>query len=149
MLRDSAPGSPAPAFTPVPVRSRRDGWTPERQRAFIAALAASQCIHRAAAAAGMSRESAYRLRARAGAESFAAAWDAILARRSAMPTAPALLWHRAFFGTIKPVIHGGGVVGEIRRPDNRALLSLMHKQDRSDRARAHLRARRQGRESSR
>ena len=30
--------SPAPDFTPVPLRARRDGWTAERQRAFIAAL---------------------------------------------------------------------------------------------------------------
>lgn len=29
---------PLPDFTPVPRKYRHDGWTPERQRAFIGAL---------------------------------------------------------------------------------------------------------------
>lgn len=83
-----------PAFMPVPARARRDGWTPERQRVFIAALARTGCVGRAAAAAGMSRESAYRLRRREGAARFAAAWDSILAARPRGTTHPALVWHR-------------------------------------------------------
>jgi hypothetical protein len=90
--------SPAPAslssFTPVPVRARRDGWTAERQHAFIAALARTGCVGRAALEVGMSRESAYRLRRRRGAESFAAAWDSILAARPRGTSSPALVWHR-------------------------------------------------------
>ena len=43
---------------------RRDGWTPQRQLAFLDTLARTHCIAKAARAAGMSRESAYRLRAR-------------------------------------------------------------------------------------
>ena len=84
----------APSFTPVPGRARRDGWTAERQRLFIAALARTGCVGRAAAAAGMSRESAHRLRRRAGAGSFAAAWDSILAARPRGTSSPALVWHR-------------------------------------------------------
>ena len=42
----------------------------------------------------MSRESAYRLRRRSGAESFAAAWDSILAARPRGSSSPALIWHR-------------------------------------------------------
>lgn len=42
----------------------------------------------------MSRESAYRLRRRKGAESFAAAWDSILAARPRGSSSPALIWHR-------------------------------------------------------
>lgn len=42
----------------------------------------------------MSREGAYRLRRRAGAGSFAAAWDSILAARPRRTTHPALVWHR-------------------------------------------------------
>jgi hypothetical protein len=83
-----------PDFTPVPVRTRRDGWTAERQRLFIRALAQSPCIDAAARAAGMSRERAYRLRRRPGAESFAAAWDSILAARPRGTSSPALVWHR-------------------------------------------------------
>jgi hypothetical protein len=34
---------PLPDFAPVPLRYRHDGWTPERQRGFIEALAATRC----------------------------------------------------------------------------------------------------------
>jgi hypothetical protein len=44
--------APPLPFTPVPVRARHDGWTPERPRHFIAALADTRCIAAAAAAAG-------------------------------------------------------------------------------------------------
>ena len=57
---------------------RRDGWTPARQLAFLDALVRTLSVTRAAAAAGMSRESAYRLRARDPAGLFAAAWDRAL-----------------------------------------------------------------------
>jgi hypothetical protein len=83
-----------PAFMPVPARARRDGWTPERQRIFIAALARSGCVGQAAREAGMSRESAYRLRRREGAQSFAAAWDSIMAARPRGSSSLALIWHR-------------------------------------------------------
>jgi len=42
----------------------------------------------------MSRESAYRLKRRAGAGGFAAAWDSILAARPRGTSSPALVWHR-------------------------------------------------------
>lgn len=61
-----------------PHRIRRDGWTPERQLAFLTILARTRCISRAAAAAGMRRETAYRLRNRPAGALFAAAWDRIL-----------------------------------------------------------------------
>lgn len=64
------------AFTPVPMlRKRANGWTPERQRRFIYALQIMGSVGPAVRAVGMGRASAYRLRERAGAESFAEAWD--------------------------------------------------------------------------
>ena len=57
---------------------RRDGWTPERQLRFLGALARTRSVTRAARAAGMSRESAYRLRSRREGALFAAAWDRAL-----------------------------------------------------------------------
>jgi hypothetical protein len=63
---------------PRPQRFRRDGWTPARQLAFIDALARTGSITRAARAAGMSRESAYRFRRRDPRGLFAAAWDRAL-----------------------------------------------------------------------
>src|SRR5438105_12392865 len=76
-LADAAPAEP-PAFTPAPTRKQVAGWTAERQRRFIDQLAQSGSVGQASAAAGVSTRSAYRLRNKAGAESFAAAWDAAL-----------------------------------------------------------------------
>ena len=61
---------------------RHDGWSAERQLTFLQTLARTRSVTRAAAAAGMSRESAYRLRARPAGALFAAAWDKTLAQRS-------------------------------------------------------------------
>ncbi|MEP7130373.1 MAG: hypothetical protein ABI770_04515 [Sphingomicrobium sp.] len=58
---------------------RRDGWTAERQLRFLDALAETRSIGKAAAAAGMSRESAYRLRPRREGALFAALWGRALA----------------------------------------------------------------------
>src|SRR3954466_1703537 len=54
---------------------RRDGWTAECQLRFLDAMTRTRSITKAAAAAGMSRESAYRLRDRREGALFAAAWD--------------------------------------------------------------------------
>jgi len=67
------------AFIPVPTaRKRADGWTPERQQRFLAALYACGVVAGAAEAVGMSTATAYRLRRRPGGESFAKAWDKLL-----------------------------------------------------------------------
>ena len=47
-----------PDFAPAERRFRHDGWTPDRQRDFIAALAQTGCVTDAAAAVGMSVRSA-------------------------------------------------------------------------------------------
>jgi hypothetical protein len=60
-------------------RIRRDGWTPERQLRFLQALAGTRSIAKAAASAGMSRESAYRLRNRRDGVLFGLLWDHVLA----------------------------------------------------------------------
>lgn len=67
------------AFTPVPQqRNRADGWTPGTQANFIRALEAMGSVGQASKAVGMGRRSAYRLRERAGADSFAEAWNRAL-----------------------------------------------------------------------
>jgi hypothetical protein len=78
----SAP--PVIAFTPVPLRPRADGWPPELQLRFILALSRGLTPGEAARSVGKNRQNAYALRKRPGAESFAAAWDAVVAhgRRS-------------------------------------------------------------------
>jgi len=67
------------ADSPKPRKIRRDGWTPERQLRFLNALATTRSTAKAAAFAGMSRESAYRLRNRREGALFGLLWDQILA----------------------------------------------------------------------
>src|SRR5687767_13242670 len=78
---DTPTAEPEPdiAFMPVPFqRNRRSGWTEERQRGFIAALARCGSVRAAARHVGLSARAAYRLLDREGADSFAAAWDQAL-----------------------------------------------------------------------
>ena len=68
---------PLPAFTPVPRRNNRhDGWTPERKRAFIEALADSGSVTRAARQVNMAQANCYTLRRAAGLRAMAAALGA-------------------------------------------------------------------------
>ena len=122
-----------PAFLPVPLRARRDGWTPMRQAAFLGALAESRCVRAAARRVGLARETAYRLRRKPGAESFAAAWDRIMGRggRPSRKVTPAALAHRALDGLLKPVIWRGRHVATIWKPDSSALLRFLRQLDRA------------------
>jgi hypothetical protein len=122
----------APDFDPVPLRYRRDGWTPERQCAFIHWLANGLRPGRAAERVGMSRKSAYALRCRPGGEEFAAEWDAAVAaacRRRAEARDPGE-WARAVAGVLRPVRYRGRTVAWERRFDDRALVRLVGRADR-------------------
>jgi len=69
-------------------RPHRSGeWTPGRAVTFIVTLAASRCVTLAARASGMSRKSAYTLKARDSA--FAAAWAAAMKAGAAAQKEPA------------------------------------------------------------
>jgi hypothetical protein len=69
-----------PAFAPVPRKyNRHDGWTPERQRGFIEALADTGSVKAAAHAVNMTPEGAYLLRRHPAAGEFRKAWEAALA----------------------------------------------------------------------
>ena len=115
---------PPPAFTPVPVRARRDGWTPARQLRFIEMLVETRSPTRAARAVGMTKESAYALRRRVDAASFVAAWDAALARPPAAALEPGL-YERGVEGILEPIFHGGLQRGWRRRYDDKAFLRLL------------------------
>lgn len=97
------------AFTPVEQRRRRaDGWTPETQANFIRALAAMGSVGKAARAVGMGRASAYRLRERDAAASFAAAWDHAISMGRSHQFSIAM--DRALNGvTIVRVLKGGAI----------------------------------------
>ncbi|MGQ0661441.1 hypothetical protein [Sphingosinicella sp.] len=79
---------PQPDFAPVRLRTRRDGWTPDLQRRFVAALSASRNVGTACLSVGKSRQSAYLLYRRADAASFRQAWDKALALLPPSPPPP-------------------------------------------------------------
>ena len=112
------------AFPPAPPRrARHDGWSPARQHAFIAALLATGMVATAAKAVSMSVNSAYRLRSRAKAESFAAAWDLAIreARQRALDVAVAL----ASNGYVAPQYYRGRFVGMRGGFDDRMLRAVL------------------------
>jgi hypothetical protein len=113
----------------VPLRARRDGWTVERQTDFLGFLAETGSVLGACEAVGMSRKSAYALRARPGAESFVAAWDAALgatARKVTLDDLPFLAYH----GLIRLRFFRGRYRGASQKPDVSALLRLCGHLDR-------------------
>lgn len=133
------PGKPRrriPAFHPVPVGKRHDGWTPARQVCFIGMLYETRSVVAAAKAVGMGRESAYRLRKRPGAAGFAAAWDAAMgltprpvnlarAKSTGLPA-----HYRLRTGLMQVLVRAGGFAGVSKKPDNSALLQHIAQLDR-------------------
>lgn len=115
--------SSARPFTPVPVRARHDGWTPERQVAFIKALAVCLCVDKAAAQVGMSATSAYNLYNREDARHFRGAWDAALDMTNLQVEMGAV--RRSIHGVPRPVFYKGEQVGEWRHHDERMTMFLL------------------------
>ena len=124
-------------FRPVPLRARRDGWSVVRQCAFLVHLYLTGSASAAARSVGMSRASAYRLRARADAASFAAAWDRVLTppgtgrvaaeREDFRKVTDAALLLRLETPLVQPVVYRGRMVGIRRKADNSALLRLVRR----------------------
>lgn len=110
---------PIRSFTPVGRRYRHDGWTAERQRAFIHALAETGSVTHAAARINMAKEGAYQLRLAPDAASFRAAWAAAL--DYGVQYLADLAIDRARDGMPVPIFHNGEQVGEKRQYDNRLL----------------------------
>ncbi|WP_157668128.1 hypothetical protein [Croceicoccus marinus] len=108
-----------PFLHPCP---RRNSITPDRQRAFIAALAASGSVRQAARAIGASMEALYNLRARGGAEEFAAAWEKAIDLGIARLEDTALA--RAIEGELRPIVARGEIIGEYR-VHNEALVMFL------------------------
>lgn len=110
------------ATTVHPV-TRHDGWTRPRQVTFLRELSATHCVTRAARAAGMSRQSAYALRARLKGEPFDRAWHAaMICRFDALAEAA---MERALNGVEVPHFYNGELVGTSRRYDERLTVALL------------------------
>jgi hypothetical protein len=121
---------PLPDFTPVPLsRRRHDGWSADRQRAFIAALAETGVVASAARVVGMGVTSAYNLRRRAGAESFARAWA--LVETDARRRAFELIVDQAINGVTHPRFYRGRFVSSIHKYETRLALAALRAADRA------------------
>lgn len=118
-------------FKPAPhVAPRRNSIGPERQRAFIAHLAACGVVNQAAKHIGASLEALYKLRHKPGAEEFAAAWDKAVDRGVSRIEDGAL--QRAIEGVERPIVSGGKVLGW-HRVHNEALVMFLLRQRRPQR----------------
>lgn len=121
--RSEKPVKTLPAFTPVPRKcERHDGWTPERQRGFIEALADTGSVRHAAHAVNMTPEGAYLLRRHPEGKSFRKAWEAALSL--GVQRLEDIAMDRAINGVEVPVYCYGKVIG-LRRVYNDALLMFL------------------------
>lgn len=111
-------------WVPVLKKRRKDGWSPDKQRAFIEALADSGSVATAAQRVGMSESSAYRLRRSPDAEAFDRAWSAAIDAASKKLLDAA--FERALVGSEEPVFdRDGNRVGRRLRHSDRLLMFLI------------------------
>ena len=116
-----------PEFIPAPTRKHVAGWTAERQRTFIENLSLTGSVGESAALAGVSSRSAYRLRNRAGAESFARAWDAALSLSATRLAA--IIFDRALHGRTERFYKDGELVMERKMPSDYLATWLLSRLD--------------------
>lgn len=110
-------------FEPVKLRYRRDGLTPERQVAFIRALAECGCVRDACRHVGISPESVYELARRPDAQSFRVAWD--MAMDQAVRRIDDEAFSRCIHGVAVPHFYQGERIGEHRRYDERLAMFIL------------------------
>jgi hypothetical protein len=111
---------PIPDFAPVPRKYRHDGWTPERQKAFIEALADTGSVSRAAAQVNMAQANCYTLRRSPGAAEFRRAWEAAL--DFGVKRLKDVAFERAMEGQLVPVFVAGKLIGFRRKYNDRLLM---------------------------
>ena len=110
-------------FTPVPVRRRHDGWTVERQYAFIEALAETGIVEDACRRVVMTRTSADNLRRRPCGVHFRRAWQAAVDYATHRIEENA--HRRAREGVGRPIFRNGEQVGTYRHYDERLTMFLL------------------------
>ncbi|MEE9433963.1 MAG: hypothetical protein V3V15_06960 [Sphingorhabdus sp.] len=111
-------------FAPVPRKGDSSkGWSPARQKAFIAALAETGSVRRAAREVNMSRVSAYYLRRHPQGAEFKRAWE--MALKLAMNYLKDIAFERAVEGELEPVWQRGKLVGYRRKFNDRLLMFMI------------------------
>ena len=115
-------------YVPVQLqRVRHDGWTQDRQLAFLVALSETGCVSDAAREAGINPRSAYRLRADPQGAAFGKAWDEAL--RLAAGRLVSTAYERALNGTPTQYWRDGKLVAETRAPSDKMLIWLLDSLD--------------------
>jgi len=115
----------SPSSQPLPRRAQHNSFARERRVRFLDQLALTGTVGAAAAAAGITRETAYRARRQDAA--FAGLWDAALVH--ARVCAENELGARAFEGVEVPIVHQGEVTGHRVHHDPRWLLAHLARLD--------------------
>lgn len=113
------------ADTPPPVPATHTGpqWDRQKMADFLRMLAATHSVSEAARSVGMSRQSAYKLRARLKGEPFDIAWETAF-RHGYDNLAHAAL-ERALNGVEVPHYRNGELIGTSRRYDERLTVALL------------------------
>jgi len=122
-LSDRALSDCAPLDPPPDKLGPEQRWSRAKQIAFLQHLAASHSVAAAARGVGMSRQSAYRLRARLKGQPFDLAWAA--AFDMVFNALAHAAMERAIHGVPAPYLHKGEVVHVGRRFDERLTLGLL------------------------
>ena len=119
-------------FAPVPLRVQHNGWTAPRQLRFVLELARGAGPAQAARLLGMTRQSAYNLRKRPGAESFAAAWDEAqtFAGQARAAGRASLGSHAGIETILVPRHYRGRLIGFVQREDVSGAMRLLGRLDR-------------------
>ena len=98
-------------------------WTPQKMAEFLRTLADTRSVKAAAQSVGMSRQSAYKLRARLKRKPFGLGWDEAL--QPVHRNVPPALLERALFGVERPHFYRGKLLGTSRRYDERLSIALL------------------------
>ena len=118
----------ATPFDGIPLqdsRKRLAGWSAERQKLFLTALAETGQVHLAAAAARLSVRSAQALRVRSPA--FEKAWR--VAEQLAVGRLSPLAFDRSINGRLEQIYQDGVLVAERRVPNDKLLMWLLARLD--------------------
>ncbi|QUL38532.1 hypothetical protein [Erythrobacter sp. JK5] len=121
--RSLVPASEIPDFTPVPIKPRSDGWTPERQQEFIEALADTGSVEAACKHVNMSTVGAYRIRRLPEGKSFREAWNAAL--DLGVQRLEDVAMERALNGVEEPFYVYGQHVGTRKKYNDRLLMFML------------------------
>ncbi len=112
-----------PTFEPVPLKPRHDGWTPDRQRDFIEALADTGSVEAACKHVNMTTVGAYRIRRLPEGASFRKAWDAAL--DLGVRRLEDVAMDRALNGVEEPFYVYGQHVGTRKKYNDRLLMFML------------------------